>query len=146
MVHVDPPYCYRCPFGCEKIQYPDCGLACAQAVEQVILREGPETMAAFLLDPIPGDLGVIVPPDEYYQKVAQICRQYGLLLVADEVTTGFGRAGKLFLSQDWDPQPDILLLGKIITGGYVPLSALLATDRVFERFLGDGGALYFGST
>ncbi|OGO26173.1 MAG: hypothetical protein A2136_08385 [Chloroflexi bacterium RBG_16_54_11] len=146
MVNVDPPYCYRCQFGCEKIQYPGCGLACVQAVEQVILRESPDTMAAFLLDPIPGDLGVIVPPDEYYQKVGEICRKYGLLLIDDEVTTGFGRAGKLFLSEEWNPKPDILLLGKIITGGYLPLSALLATDQVFERFLGNGGILYFGST
>ena len=141
---IEPAYCYRCPFG--KIAYPECGLSCAQALEDLILAEGPESVAAFILEPIMAEAGVITPPVEYYPAVGEICRRYGILLMADEVTTGFGRAGKLFVSQDWDPQPDLLCLGKIISGGYLPLSALLATDQVFERFLGPGREMLQGST
>ncbi|MFH1475753.1 MAG: aspartate aminotransferase family protein [Chloroflexota bacterium] len=143
-VNIGPAYCYRCPYG--KTAYPECGLACAQALEDLILAEGPETVAAFILEPILAEAGVITPPAEYFPAVGEICKRYGLLLIADEVTTGFGRAGRLFYSQDWNPQPDLLCLGKIISGGYLPLSALLATDRVFERFLGPDRQMLQGST
>jgi adenosylmethionine-8-amino-7-oxononanoate aminotransferase len=143
-VKIDPPYCYRCPFG--KKGYPECGLACAQALEEAILREGPQTVAAFLFEPIMGEAGVIQPPEEYYTQVAEVCRKYGVLLIADEVTTGFGRTGKLFVSQDWALRPDILCLGKIIGGGYLPLSATLATPEIYRRFLGKDRYLKHGST
>jgi adenosylmethionine-8-amino-7-oxononanoate aminotransferase len=143
-LQIDPPYCYRCPFG--KKGYPECGLACAEALEVTILREGPQTVAAFLFEPIMGEAGVIIPPEEYYLKVAEICRKYGALLIADEVTTGFGRAGKLFVSQDWELRPDILCLGKIIGGGYLPLSATLATKDIYRRFLGSNRHFKHGST
>jgi adenosylmethionine-8-amino-7-oxononanoate aminotransferase len=141
---IDPAYCYRCPYG--QTAFPECELACAQALEDLILAEEPETVAAFILEPIMAEAGVITPPVEYYPAVGEICKRYGILLIADEVTTGFGRAGKLFVSQDWDPQPDLLCLGKIISGGYLPLSALLATGPVFERFLGPGREMLQGST
>jgi len=143
-IKIGPPYCYRCPFG--KTGYPECGLACAQALEETILREGPETVAAFLFEPIMGEAGVIIPPEEYYRVVAQICRKYGVLMIADEVTTGFGRTGKLFVSQDWELRPDILCLGKIISGGYLPLSATLATRSIYQRFLGKDRYFKHGST
>jgi adenosylmethionine-8-amino-7-oxononanoate aminotransferase len=143
-IQIDPPYCFRCPFG--KKGYPDCGLACARALEETILREGPHTVAAFLFEPIMGEAGVIIPPEEYYKAVAETCRKYGVLLIADEVTTGFGRAGKLFVSQDWDLRPDILVLGKIISGGYLPLSAALATEQIFKRFMGNNRYFKHGST
>ena len=143
-VHIDPPYCYRCPY--DKDGYPECGLACAQALDEAIQVEGKETVAAFLLEPVMGEYGVIIPPEPYYQAIGEICRRNGILLIADEVTTGFGRTGKLFASQDWDPRPDMMSLGKIISGGYVPLAATLTTDAIFERFLGEDEYFMHGST
>lgn len=141
---IEPPYCYRCPFG--KEGFPDCELACAQSLEDKIQEEGPETAAAFIIEPVMGDFSVVAGPDEYYIRVGEICHRYGLLLIADEVTTGFGRTGKLFASQDWNPQPDILCLGKAITNGYVPLSATLATEAIYERFLGKENYFTHGIT
>jgi len=135
-VQIESPYCYRCPYG--KDGFPGCELACAQALEEKIQAEGPETAAAFIVEPVMGDFGVVYGPDEYYARLGEICRRYGLLLIADEVTTGFGRTGKPFASQDWNPQPDILCLGKALTNGYFPMSAALATQAVYERFLGKG--------
>ncbi len=144
IVHIDPPYCYRCPY--QKDGYPECGLECAHALEKTILAEGPESVAAFILEPIMGEMGVIIPPEEYYRLVGETCRHYGLLLIADEVTTGFGRTGELFISQKWDYQPDVLLLGKAISGGYFPVAAALTTQAIFERFLGDDNHFMHGST
>ncbi len=143
-VQIDPAYCYRCTH--EKGTYPECGLECAQALEKMIEAEGPETVAAFILEPIMGVLGVIDPPEEYYRRVGEICRRYGVLLIADEVTTGFGRTGKLFVSQDWNPRPDILCLSKAISSGYLPLAATLATEAIYERFRGPGNQFEDGCT
>ena len=133
-IAIDPPYCYRCPYKHEK--YPDCGLECADALKRIIQVENPHTIAAFILEPVMGEHGVIAGPPEYYQQIGKICREYGVLLIADEVTTGFGRTGKWFASQDWEIQPDILCLGKIISGGYLPLSATLTTEEIYRRFNG----------
>jgi putrescine aminotransferase len=135
-VQIEPPYCYRCPYG--KDGFPGCELVCAQALEEKIQAEVPETAAALIIEPVMGDFGVVAGPDEYYTRLGEICQRYGLLLIADEVTTGFGRTGKPFASQDWNPQPDILCLGKAISNGYFPVSATLATQAVYERFLGTG--------
>ncbi len=143
-VQIAPPYCYRCFF--EKNGYPECGLACANALEKAILSEGAETVAAFIMEPIMGVLGSIDPPEEYYSRVGEICRRHGLLFIADEVTTGFGRTGKLFVSEDWTPRPDILCLSKAITSGYLPLAATLATDEIYERFNGEGRRFDYGPT
>jgi adenosylmethionine-8-amino-7-oxononanoate aminotransferase len=142
MIAIDPPYCYRCPYHHEK--YPDCGLECAEALERTIQAENPHTVAAFIVEPVMGEKGVIAGPPEYYQRIGEICRGAGVLLIADEVTTGFGRTGVWFASQDWETQPDILCLGKIISGGYLPLSATLTTEAVFNRFR--GSRLRSGST
>jgi adenosylmethionine-8-amino-7-oxononanoate aminotransferase len=143
-IQIGPPYCYRCPY--DQNGYPDCALACAGALEDTIQKEDPQTVAAFIFEPIMGELNVIDPPVEYYQAVGEICRRYGVLMIADEVTTGFGRAGKLFVSQDWAIQPDILCVGKIISGGYLPLSATLVTQAVFSRFYSREKRLLHGST
>jgi adenosylmethionine-8-amino-7-oxononanoate aminotransferase len=143
-VQIDPPYCYRCPYG--KEGYPDCELACAQSLEDKILEEGPDTAAAFIIEPVMGDFNVVAGPEKYYNQVGEICHRYGLLLIADEVTTGFGRTGKLFATQDWNPQPDILCLGKAITNGYMPLSATLATEAIYDRFLGKDNYFTHGVT
>lgn len=143
-LQIEPPYCYRCPY--QKEGYPDCGLECAKSLEKTIEEEGAETVAAFIMEPVMGEYGVIDPPDEYYRVVGETCRRNGLLFIVDEVTTGFGRTGKLFASQDWDPKPDVLILGKVISGGYFPLSAMLATEAVFQRFLGKDKYLMHGGT
>ncbi|MFH1566544.1 MAG: aminotransferase [Gemmatimonadota bacterium] len=135
-LHVDPPYCCRCPL---RLQYPGCGVACAEQIEEVIQREDPETVAAVIAEPIIGGGGVIVPPDEYFPRLRQICDCYGVLLVLDEVITGFGRTGRLFGCQHWDVVPDIMTMAKGITSGYLPLGACAVTPKVFEAFLGEPG-------
>lgn len=143
-LQIDPPYCYRCPYG--KSAFPECGQACAAALEEKILEEGAESIAAFILEPIMGAYGIIAPPEDYYGEVGRICRKHGILFIVDEVTTGFGKTGSLFMSEDWDPQPDIMCLSKAISSGYLPLSATLVTEEIFERFLGPGKGLEHGST
>ncbi len=143
-IQIEPPYCYRCPYG--KEGYPGCDLTCANALEEKIQTEDPETAAAFIIEPVMGDFNVIAGPDEYYARVGEICHRYGMLLIADEVTTGFGRTGKLFATQDWNPQPDILCLGKAITNGYIPLSATLATEAIYDRFHGKENYFTHGIT
>lgn len=143
-IQIEPPYCYRCPYGTSK--YPTCGLACAHALEQAIQAEGSETVAAFIMEPIMGAFGIVGPPDEYYRVVGEICHRNGLLFIVDEVTTGFGRTGKLFASEDWSPKPDILCAGKAISSGYLPLAATFATEEIFARFNGRGNQFEHGST
>ena len=143
-IQIEPPYCYRCPFG--KNGYPECGLECTQALEKLIQSEGEESIAAFVMEPIMGAFGFVDPPEEYYRRVGEICYRHGLLFIVDEVSTGFGRTGKLFVSEDWDPRPDILCMGKAISSGYLPLAATLATDAIYKRFDGKGNQLEHGST
>jgi len=143
-IQIEPPYCYRCPF--KKNGYPECGLECAAALEKTIQSEGANTVAAFIMEPIMGVLGIIDPPEEYYNRIGEICYRHGLLFIVDEVTTGFGRTGKLFVSEDWDPKPDILCLGKAISSGYLPLAATIATDEIYQRFNGEGNRFDYGST
>ncbi|MDF2988060.1 MAG: amino acid adenylation domain protein [Eubacterium sp.] len=143
-LHIKPPYCYRCPYG--RSGYPECSMECACELEKVILEERPESCAAFILEPVMGVYGIIPPPVEYYQKVGEICKKYGMLLIADEVTTGFGRTGELFASMSWMYKPDILCVGKGISSGYLPLAATLATPEIYERFRGGNASFSHGST
>ncbi|MBS1253677.1 MAG: Putrescine--pyruvate aminotransferase [Anaerolineales bacterium] len=138
MPHIPPVYCYRCPFG---LTYPECGLRCAGALEDEIKRQGPKTVAAFIAEPISGaTLGAVVPPGEYWPRIREICDKYGVLLIADEVMTGMGRTGAWFAVEHWGISPDILCLGKGVSGGYQPLSITAArgdlVDLVWEK-LGD---------
>ena len=132
--HAHPPYCYRCPVGLES---SSCGIACADEIERIIQGEGPETVIAIIAEPIIGGGGVIVSPDEYLPKLRQICDDYGLLLILDEVITGFGRTGKMFACEHWDVQPDLITLAKGLTSGYLPLGACVASTEVFNTFLGE---------
>jgi adenosylmethionine-8-amino-7-oxononanoate aminotransferase len=121
-------YCLRCPLD---RTYPGCEVACATELEALIEREGPETIAAFIAEPIGGSTaGALVPPDEYWPTVAEICRRHGILLIADEVMTGFGRTGRRFAAEHWDLRPDILMGGKGLTSGYAPMGCVFATDAV----------------
>lgn len=133
-LHAPPAYCYRCPFG---QKYPSCGLACARYIEYMIEAEGPETVAAIVMEPIQSGAGVLVPPDEYLPTVADIARRHGVLLIIDEVINGFGRTGRWFAHQHYGIRPDLMAVAKGISSGYLPLAATLATDEVFQGFLGD---------
>ncbi|MAE18827.1 aspartate aminotransferase family protein [Candidatus Poribacteria bacterium] len=107
-----------------------------EEIEQVIQWEGPQTVVAVIAEPIIGGGGVIIPPDDYFPRLREICDKYKLLLIIDEVITGFGRTGELFACHHWDLQPDIITLAKGITSGYLPLGACVSTDQVFEAFMG----------
>ncbi len=121
-------YCLRCPLG---RTYPECSVACATALEEVIEREGPDTIAAFIAEPVVGSTaGALVPPEEYWPRIAEICRRYGILLIADEVMTGFGRTGRRFAVEHWDLRPDLLVGGKGLSSGYAPIGCVFATDAV----------------
>lgn len=129
-------YCLRCPMG---KQPGTCATECADALEQLICSEGADTIAAFIAEPIVGASGgALVPPEEYWPKIASICRKYGVLLIADEVMTGFGRTGTRFAVDHWNIVPDILVMGKGLSGGYFPISALATSADFCQRFI-DGG-------
>ncbi|HUI25117.1 MAG TPA: aspartate aminotransferase family protein [Candidatus Kryptonia bacterium] len=134
-------YCLRCPLG---KTYPTCAVACADELERVIEREGSETIAAFVAEPIVGSTaGALVPPDEYWPKIADICRRHGVLLIADEVMTGFGRTGRRFAVEHWNVTPDILVGGKGLTGGYAPMGGIFAREEVVAPIADHGDELMF---
>lgn len=136
--YTSAPSCYRCPFG---QSYPSCELACAQDLERLIQRLGPESIAAFILEPIGGaSTAAIVPPDDYFGMVSQICRNYGILSIYDEVMTGAGRTGKFCAYQHWDAADvDILVLAKGLGAGYSPLGAVVCQAEISDRVLAAGG-------
>jgi len=109
----------------------------AEELEQLILAEGPETIAAFFGEPVMGAGGVIVPPRTYWAKIQAVLRKYDILLVADEVICGFGRTGKMFGCQTYDIQPDILVLSKALSSSYLPISAFLANDKVLDPVIAE---------
>lgn len=120
--HIPPPYCYRCPFGAS---YTACDLACARALEVEVQHQGAGRVAAFIAEPVGGaTLGAVVPPEGYWPLIRQTCDRYGLLLIADEVMTGFGRTGRWFGMEHFGVRPDGMVLGKGATAGYFPLSLL----------------------
>jgi adenosylmethionine-8-amino-7-oxononanoate aminotransferase len=142
--HIAPCFCYHCPF--EKT-FPQCQLACADDLEAFLLQHEPEQAAAFIFEPIVGaTLGAAVPPEGYAARIAEICRKHGILLIADEVMTGMGRAGKPFAVQHWGIEPDIILVGKGVASGYAPLGAVLVSARVVKAFERGSGAFMHGFT
>jgi adenosylmethionine-8-amino-7-oxononanoate aminotransferase len=114
---------------------------CAAALEKTIEREGPDTVAAFIMEPIIAGGGVLVPPDDYLPGVREVCDRTGVLLILDEVVTGFGRTGKMFCHQHWGVTPDLITLAKGIASGYMPLAATVAKPGIFEAFEGAPGDL-----
>ncbi|MCH8028851.1 MAG: adenosylmethionine--8-amino-7-oxononanoate transaminase [Candidatus Dadabacteria bacterium] len=127
-------YCYRCPLG---LSYPGCDLACAGEHEK-ILAEHSEEIAAVIFEPyVQAAGGMIVSPPGYIKKVSDACNKHNVLLILDEVATGFGRTGKMFACEHEGVTPDIMVLGKGLTGGYLPLSATLVTQEVYDAFLGE---------
>jgi adenosylmethionine-8-amino-7-oxononanoate aminotransferase len=143
--HVDPPYCYRCPWG---RTYPGCGVACADAVERLVVQEDPNSLAAVIAEPITGAAsGAIVPPPEYFPRLREICDRHDLLLIVDEVITGFGRTGADFAIDHWGVVPDLITCGKGIGSGYAPLGAVLIHERIHDQFLASPhGSVFTGYT
>jgi taurine--2-oxoglutarate transaminase len=129
VVRMLDPYTYRCPAG-----HPDPCPVCSGAphLEEILQYEGPETVAAVILEPVTGTNGIIVPPDGYLQSIRGVCDRHGILLIADEVMTGFGRTGKWFASEHWGVVPDILTMAKGINSGYVPLGAMAIREPIAE--------------
>lgn len=124
------------------------GLASLEIMEEMIKYEGPESISAIIMDPIPGsNVGYPLPPDGYLQGVRELCDKYGIILIFDEVQTGFGKTGKWFACEHWNMQPDIMSIGKGFTGGYVPLAAAVVTPRIADSFRKEPGKeLRSGST
>ena len=133
-IHIPSPYPYRYHAPEGVIQ----GIAAANELEQAILREGPETVAMFLAEPVQGAGGVIVPQDDYFPRIREICDQYEVLLVADEVITGFGRTGTLFGLQHWGIEPDMIQFAKAITSGYFPLGGIGISDEIHQTMTDSG--------
>ncbi|HEV2202026.1 MAG TPA: aminotransferase [Bryobacteraceae bacterium] len=139
-LHVPPPDSYRCSFC--SVQRA-CSLACADEIERVIRMEGPETVAAVIAEPVIGGGGVFPAPDGYLERVRAICDLYGVLLILDEVVTGFGRTGKLFAFEHTDIRPDILTFAKGLTSAYLPLGATVASEQVFAAFQAEADSSKF---
>jgi adenosylmethionine-8-amino-7-oxononanoate aminotransferase len=142
--HIAPCFCYHCPFGKE---FPDCGVACANDLDNFLNANDAASVAAFMFEPVVGaTLGAAAPPEGYAQRIAKICRDHGILLIADEIMSGMGRTGKPFAIQHWDVEPDIILVGKGIASGYAPLGAVLVAPRVVAAFERGSGIFQHGFT
>src|ERR1700731_2950243 len=142
--HIAPCFCHHCPY--EK-KFPECGIACANDLETCLAQDDAASVAAFIFEPVVGaTLGAAVPPDGYVQRIAEICRERGILLIADEIMSGMGRTGKPFAMHHWNVEPDIILVGKGIASGYAPLGAVLVAPRVVKAFEHGSGAFQHGFT
>jgi taurine--2-oxoglutarate transaminase len=131
ILHVEDPYCYRCPWGKE----PDsCSRECVSHIERVIHFEGPQNIAAILLEGESGSSGCIKYPPDYLQKIRALCDHHGILLIADEVMSGFGRTGKWFAVDHHGVIPDMIATAKGVTAGYLPLGALIVSDAISNYF------------
>jgi len=146
-IHIDTPWLYRNPWNCEDPE--ELGRLAAAQLEAEIMFQGPDTVAAFIAEPIQGAGGVIVPPANYWPLVREVCDKYGVLLIADEVVTGFGRSGSLFGVRGWGVAADIQCFAKGINSGYIPLGATVVNQRVadaIEQCDNFSGAVMHGYT
>ena len=125
IVRLPAPYCYRCPFP---LDCAECGVRCAAALEEAIQAEN---VSIFICEPILGVGGIVVPPDEYLPKVVEICREHEVLVIFDEVYTGFGRTGRMFAYEHWDCVPDIMTVAKALGGG-LPLGAIVVNEKIAD--------------
>lgn len=142
--HIDPPYCYRCPYG---LTYPSCGVRCAEDLERTIRLEGPETIAAFIAEPVIGtSVTGVVPVPEYYSRIREICDEFGILFIADEVLCGYGRTGRSCAIDHWGVVPDIITMGKALGSGYAALAACVADEHVVEALRRGSGQFVHGFT
>lgn len=144
-LHIGMPYCYRCAFDCTD-GCRNCGQQHALELSQAIEATNGEA-AAFIFEPLSGaTLGAVVPPPGYLQAIAEICRETGVLLIADEVMTGMGRTGRNFAVDHWDVKPDILVAAKGLSSGYAPLGAVIVTKKIVDAIANGSGAFLHGFT
>jgi adenosylmethionine-8-amino-7-oxononanoate aminotransferase len=146
-LHVFPPTCYRCPFGKTYTPHPQplspggrgecgCGITCATIVGDVIDMEDPATVAAVMVEPIGHTGGIIDPPQEYLPILREVCDRHNVLLIFDEIITGVGRTGQMFAAQTFGVTPDVICMGKGLSGGFAPLSAMICRKRIADAFWG----------
>ncbi|MBC7189631.1 aminotransferase class III-fold pyridoxal phosphate-dependent enzyme [Candidatus Aerophobetes bacterium] len=142
--HIPAPYCYRCYFG---KNYPECGLECAFELERKIKLEGRDSVSAFISEPVIGTTAPgVSPPPEYYRIIRKICDRYDILMIVDEVITGFGRTGEKFAINHWKITPDIIVTGKGISSGYAPVSATVVHEKIWQAFAKGSGKFPHGFT
>lgn len=132
-IHVFPPTCYRCPFG---KSYPSCEITCATLINDVIDMEDPSTVAAVMVEPIGHTGGIIDPPPEYLKILRDVCTRNNVLLIFDEIITGMGRTGHMFAADTFNVIPDVICTAKGLSGGYVPLSAMITRKPIADVFWG----------
>ena len=131
---AEAPYCYRCPLG---LRWPGCGTACLESLDRIMKKHHQE-VAALIIEPlVQGAAGMITHPPGFLPGVRELCTRYDVLMIADEVAVGFGRTGKMFACEHEGVSPDLMVLAKGITGGYLPLAATLTTEEVYGAFLGE---------
>ncbi len=142
--HIPPPFCYRCPYG---QTHPDCRLSCADELERVITQEGSEYISAFIAEPILGTSAAgVTPPPDYYPAIREICDRHNVLLIIDEVVTGFGRTGLNFGIEHWKVTPDIMATGKGLSSGYTPIAATIAHERLYDAIYSESTSFTHGHT
>ena len=133
ILHTDCPHYYR--FGAEGESEEDFATRMAESLDKLIRDEGPETVAAFIAEPVMGAGGVMVPPPTYFEKVQEVLRRHDVLLVADEVICGFGRTGNMWGSQTYHLEPDIITCAKGLSSGYLPIAAVLISDEIYQELV-----------
>jgi len=133
-ISIDAPYCYRCPL---KLDYPSCHIACIDPLEKILAKQN-EEIAGVVIEPmVQAVAGMITQPPGYVSRLRELCTKYNVLMIADEVATGFGRTGKMFACEHEKVTPDLMAVAKGLTGGYLPLAATLTTGKIYQAFLGD---------
>ena len=131
IVRVFDPHCYRCVFGQEPAS---CQRECITHIEEVIRFEGPDRVAAILFEGVTGSSGIFVPPDDYWPRLREMCDKYGILLISDEVMSGFGRTGEWFAVDNWQVVPDMMVVAKGLTSGHIPLGAVIVSQPLADHF------------
>ena len=131
IVRIFDPYCYRCVFGQEPAT---CNKECITHIEEVIKFEGPDRIAALLIEGVTGTSGIFVPPDEYWPRLREMCDKYGILLISDEVMIGLGRTGEWFAVDNWGVVPDIMVMAKGLTSGHVPMGGVIVSQAIADHF------------
>ncbi|MCR4802755.1 MAG: aspartate aminotransferase family protein [Lachnospiraceae bacterium] len=131
-IQVPPPYAYQKAYGTQ--EQKECEKRCISYVKEILKSEGTDTIAAFIAEPIMGCYGVIPFSDEFFEALIGLCHEHQILFISDEVSTGFGRTGRMFVCDGWKEKPDILCLSKGISSGYLPLSAMLTTSEIYQNF------------
>lgn len=142
--HIEPAYCYRCPFN---VTPEDCDLECANALERILKFEGPDSVSAFIAEPVVGaTAGALVPKDGYWQRIREICDTYDILLISDEVMAGVGRCGTPTALDNWSVVADMLVMAKGLSSGYIPLGAVVVKEKIWDTIREGSGAFVHGHT